>query len=196
MKAITIRKNWNEEIEKLDETLQPVAVWALYQFVKNGKVVSENSDIQRIISLADSDLKRIAIAREKARERREKLKREKLIKQQLADVKSVENECGVFEKTETENEKKQREEYEQYPELFMFDGFMSFICSKGGEKYRPDVSDEFNFFELICHFREWVLDHNKIKEITHLNAFRGLFKLALPRLKAIAIKARKKSAVA
>ena len=106
MKAITIRKNWNEEIEKLDESLQPLAVWALYQFVKNGNIVSENSDIKRIINLADSDLKRIAIAREKARERREKLKREKLLKQQLADSEPVENECNVLEKPETEDEKK------------------------------------------------------------------------------------------
>ena len=194
MKSITIRKNWNEKIEQLDKSIQPEAVWAVYQYVKNGGGEHENAEIQEILNLVQRDLERIAIAREKARERREKLKQERLLNEQ----KSGEEHSGQadVEKSETEDEKKQREEYEKYPELFMFDGFMSFLCSKGGEKYRPEVMPEFNFFELICHFRDWVLDHNKIKEITHLNAFRGLFKMALPRLNAIALRARKEASAA
>lgn len=193
MKAITIRKNWIEEIEKLDQSLQPIAVWAVFQFVMNGEFMTEDAEIKRLINFVARDLERIAVAREKARERREKLKQEKLLKQQSE---AVDTQSVILERAETEDERKQRQEYEQHPELFMFDGFMAFICSNGGVKYRPDVSDEFNFFELICHFRDWVLDHNKIKEITHLNAFRGLFKMALPRLKAIAIRARKETSAA
>ncbi|MDE6643374.1 MAG: hypothetical protein K2K27_04670, partial [Muribaculaceae bacterium] len=128
MKAITIRKNWIEEIEKLDQSLQPIAVWAVFQFVKNGEFETDNIEIQGLINFVARDLERIAVAREKARERREKLKQEKLLKQQSQ---AVDTQSVILERAETEDERKQRQEYEQHPELFMFDGFMAFICSNG-----------------------------------------------------------------
>ena len=57
------------------------------------------------------------------------------------------------------------------------DAFMT-VCGRD----RLGLPDDVNIVEMMCHFRQWVIENGKVNEITKLTSFMGLFKHALPEI--------------
>lgn len=173
MKTITFRKKWVKAISKLPQELRNDAIIAVFNFLATGDNDHPDTLISNLVWDVEHDLMKSAEQREKARQRREQKKAKKA--QQPPEAQPVSANEPSFD---TEMQK----EYEEHPELYMFDGFMSYLISRGGTKLLPEVPDGMNVVTLLCFFRNWVIDNGKLGEMTKLNSFCGLFRHALPSL--------------
>lgn len=168
MKTITFRKKWVIAISRLPKHLQNEAILAVFEFLQTGENEHPNSKISNLVWAIEQDVDKSIERREKARKRRQQQKAEKQQAQSTNTPTSVDTES--------------QREYEAHPELYMFDGFMSYLISQGADGPLPAVPDGMNEVTLLCYFRNWVIENNKLGELTKLNAFCGLFRHALPEL--------------
>lgn len=173
MKTITFRKKWVKAISKLPKELRNDAIIALFNFLETGENDHPDTLISNLVWDVEHDIIKSAERSEKARQRREQKKAEmasQQAKSQPIDDPSLTFDTGM------------QKEYEEHPELYMFDGFMSYLISWAGKDMLPPVPDGMNVVTLLCFFRNWVIDNGKLGEMTKLNSFCGLFRHALPSL--------------
>ena len=171
MKTITFRKKWVIAISKLPKELRNDAIIALYNFFETEETHHPETLIANLLWDVKQDLKKSAERSEKARLKRQQKKAEKQEPKQ-PDTTTPPN---IIDDTSIR-------EYEAHPELYMFDGFMSYLISRGRGELLPAVPDGMNEVTLLCFFRNWVIENNKLGELTKLNSFCGLFRHALPTL--------------
>lgn len=168
MKTITFRKKWVIAISKLPKKLRNDAVVAVYIFLSNGKNDHPETLIYNLLRIVERDVKKSDERRKKAR-----------LKRQQKKVHSIRSKVASNPVTADAMAKR---EYEEHPELYMFDGFMSYLISQGPDGPLPEVPDGMNAVTLLCYFRDWVIKNRKLGELTKLNSFCGLFRHALPDL--------------
>ncbi|MDE6644130.1 MAG: hypothetical protein K2K27_08540 [Muribaculaceae bacterium] len=170
MKSFTFRKKWNEFISEMVPEKRTMAIVCVYDFVMNGnKPDNIDVDCQALLDMVEKDLERAAKSREKARERREKLK----IAQQRVPI----NDNEPF--SQIENSLNLRE-YQKYPALYMFDGFMKYLAMARDVNERLDLPENFDPMSMMKKFRSWAIEHNRLNEISKLTSFVGLFRHAFP----------------
>lgn len=178
MKSITFRKNWNNAIAQLPREIRHDAIVAVYDLLLTGcRHEGYDSNINELLDMVIRDLEALEIKREKARKRREIKRLEEKTKAESAGNAIPYPGAEAFM------------EYLEYPALYMFDGFMSYIGITGCGRERFDLPDDVNMVELMCHFRQWVIDNGKVNEITKLSSFMGLFKHAMPEIIGKALRA-------
>ncbi len=173
MKTITFRKKWVKAISKLPKELRNDAIIAVFNFLATGEKDHPETAISNLVWDVEHDIIKSAERSEKARQRREQKKAEKA-QQQTEQQPVVAAELSF--------DSAMLDEYDQHPELYMFDGFMSYLISRAGMGLLPAVPDDMNVVTLLCFFRNWVIDNGKLGEMTKLNSFCGLFRHALPSL--------------
>ncbi|MDE6224607.1 MAG: hypothetical protein K2M25_00535 [Muribaculaceae bacterium] len=170
MKSFTFRKKWNEFISEMAPEKRTMAIVCVYDFVMNGnKPTDIDSDCQALLGMVEKDLERAAKSREKARERREKLK----IAMKRVPIKDDEP------VVQPENPLNLRE-YQKYPALYMFDGFMKYLAMTRDVNDRLDLPHNYDALSVMRQFRDWAIEHNRLNEISKLTSFVGLFRHALP----------------
>ncbi|MDE6809435.1 MAG: hypothetical protein K2J42_05035 [Muribaculaceae bacterium] len=171
MKTITFRKNWNNAIARMPVEIRRDAVIAVYDYLLTGcRPDGCDKLINDLIDMVAVDLTALEIKREKARRRREIKRLEEKTIAETADAPISYPGADAFM------------EYMKHPALYMFDGFMSYIGMTGCGRDRLGLPDDVNIVEMMCHFRQWVIENGKVNEITKLTSFMGLFKHALPEI--------------
>ena len=171
MKTITFRKKWVIAISKLPKNLRNDAIIAVYNFMETGETHHPETLISNLVWDIKQDIKKTAERSEKARLKRQQKKAEKQEAKQ-PDITVPYIDEGALR------------QYEDHPELDMFDGFMSYLISQRCNGLLPAVPDGMNVVTLLCFFRNWVIENNKLGELTKLNSFCGLFRHAMPALVA------------
>ena len=176
MKSFTFRKNWNVAISKMAPEKRQTAIVYVYEFIMNGSNPNpEDNELWDLLKLVEADLKKAEINREKARKRREEKKIDAARAKEQAEITDVKIPELMAESAN---------EYLKNPALHIFDGFMAYLALTRGLNERIEIPAGRNAVELMCHFRHWVIENNRINEITKLTSFIGLFRHALPEILA------------
>ena len=184
MKKITLKKNWVEKLEEMEKEIKFKCLIALYEYLSNERPTIEmmqGFEVAQFIKYVMEDIRLSEERRERNRQRRaEKAAREATQKEESERI------AAQKDKTSTKNEATAETQpidnadiYVAHPELHIFDGFMRYIIAVGDSDCRSILPTGVQLDEILVKFRQWTITHGHSREITRLNAFKGLFKYAI-----------------
>lgn len=172
MKSFTFRKKWNECISEMAPEKRTLAIVYIYDLVMNGtEPANLDYECMALLAMVKKDLERAEKNREKARQRREALK----IAKQRVPIKDEEPVTNSYTRNGFNGY-----DYQKYPALYMFDGFMNYLAVTRDVNDRLDLPDNYDAMSVMKKFRQWAIQHNRLNEISKLTSFVGLFRYALP----------------
>ncbi len=166
MASMTIRKKWYEKLQQIsDNETRNDALWAIIEYLATGSECVVNrfrevgNECMSLMTMVIDDVEKSRLRAEAARKRREERKR---------------NEQNGYNRPRCSKQ----HIYEQYPAMFIFDGFASYLMSTAftaGRKVITGKFGEIDFDKAISMFRELTLARKQLGNVQRFSIFREMF---------------------